>query len=167
MGDVAVQPRTRRTRLLGALTGAGLVAAAFAGYLLVHTLAGGGGGTAASTARAPARVPPVVSAVGLERASGIRITQVAITGDGGLVDLRYQVVDPDKAVAVHTIPPELVDETTGAVVDQLLMGHQHKGTLRAGQAYYLIFVNPGNLVQRGRRVTVALGGVRIPHIRVK
>jgi hypothetical protein len=43
----------------------------------------------------------------------------------------------------------------------------HHGRLKAGQSYYLIFEDPGNLVQRGARVTVQLGAARVAHIRVQ
>jgi hypothetical protein len=151
-------------RLLAALTGAGLVAI---GYVVVTQLAGGHRESVSARQTVAATVPPVVSAAGLARRNGIRIRQLAITGAGGLIDLRYQVLDPDKADSVHTALPELVDERTGVVVDQLLMGHRHKGVLHAGQTYYLLFENPGDLVQRGSELTVALGGLRVPHIRVR
>ena len=64
-------------------------------------------------------------------------------------------------------PPVLISESNGVVVDQLLMGHQHKGTLLGGQTYYLIFSNPGNLVARGSQVTVLLGDASIRHVRVQ
>jgi hypothetical protein len=154
-------------RLLGALAGAGLVAAGAAGYVLVTSLAGGQRDSVSPPQPATEKIPPVVSAAGLARRNGIRIRQVAVTGAGGLIDLRYQVLDPDKAASVHTALPELVDERTGVVVDQLLMGHSHKGVMHAGQTYYLLFENPGDLVQRGTEVTVALGGLRVPHVRVR
>ena len=153
-----------RARRLGFVTGAGLVAV---GFVLVALLAGGHGDSVSARQTAKETIPPLVSAAGLARRSGIRIRQLAVTGAGGLIDLRYQVLDPDKAAAVHTARPELVDERTGVVVDQLLMGHRHKGVLHAGQTYYLLFENPGDLVRRGSAVTVALGGLRVPHIRVR
>jgi hypothetical protein len=108
--------------------------------------------TAALTVAAPTTAQwqrPVVSAAGCHR-SGVRLVYAAVTG-GNFVELRYQVVDPDKAVVIHddTKPPVIVDDATGVVVDQLLMGHSHTGSFNAGQTYYLIFENPGNLVQRG------------------
>jgi hypothetical protein len=156
-----------RVRLLGAVTGAGLVAAGAAGYVLVAQPAGEHRGSVSTPQRTTEQVPPVVSAAGLARRNGIRISQVAVTGAGGLIDLRYQVLDPDKASSVHATPPEMVDERTGVVVDQLLMGHSHKGVLHAGQTYYLLFENPGDLVQRGSEVTVTLGGLRVSHVRVR
>ena len=169
MGELARGTRSKkRLRLLGALTGAGLVAAVVGSYMLVQQL---GDRSAATTSRTAAaeKAPPLVSVAGLEQKNGVRITHVALSGAGGLVDLRYQVVDPDKAAAVHLTAPELVDETTGAVVNKPFMGHTHKQTkaFRAGQIYFVLFENPGNLVQRGTRVTVVLGGLRVHHVNVE
>lgn len=112
---------------------------------------------------------PVVTEDGLVEKSGVKIVYVAITGGGGLIDLRYQVIDPDKANAVHdeNYPPTIVDETTGLVVNQLLMGHSHSGAFNAGQTYYLIFENPGNIVQSGNKVSVLLGDAEVDHVEVK
>jgi hypothetical protein len=165
LGAIAAQTPPRRVRLLGALTGAGLVAAGVLAYMLLT----GGGGAPAPAAEQAAGVPPVVDAAGLVRRSGVRVVHVAMTGDGGLVDLRFQVIDPDTANVVHepAYPPEVVDEDSGVVVNELLMGHRHSGRMLAGQTYYLIFSNPGNLVQRGDHVTVVLGNARLPHVPVE
>jgi hypothetical protein len=167
MGELALGTgsKKKKTRLLGALTGAGLVLAVLGGYLLVHLLFGGGAG--ASPQAAPETAPPLVSEAGLEQRNGVRITHVSVSGGGGLVDLRYQVVDPDKAAAVHGSVPELVDETTHAVANKPFMGHTHTGKFHAGRTYFVLFENPGNLVQRGTRVTVVLGGLRVPHVDVE
>jgi hypothetical protein len=147
--------------LLGTLAGVALAVSLLAGWQLL------GDDQGEPTAAAAKNAPPLVSEAGLAQRSGVRILHVAVTGAGGLLDLRYQVLDPDKAAAVHASAPVLVDESTGAVADQLLMGHRHTGVLHAGQTYYLIFVNPGNLVQTDDRVTVAIGGLRVPHVRVE
>lgn len=112
---------------------------------------------------------PVVTESGLVERSGVRLVQVAITGGGGLIDLRFQVVDPDKANAVHEEdnPPTIVDEATGLVVNQLLMGHNHSGPFTAGQTYYLIFENPGNIVQSGSKVSILLGDAEVDNIIIK
>jgi len=112
---------------------------------------------------------PAVSASGLAERSGVRLIRVAVTGGGGLLDLRYQVVDPSKAVAVHEAktPPALIDERTGLVDNRLLMGHAHHGQLKAAVSYYLIFENTGNWVRRGSEVTVLLGDAQVEHVVVK
>ena len=112
---------------------------------------------------------PVVSDDALVERSGVRIVYVALTGGGGLIDLRFQVVDPSKAAIVHdnANPPAIVDEATGLVAASLLMGHSHSDPFHAGQTYYLVFENPGNLVQRGSTVSVLLGDAQVDDVVVQ
>jgi hypothetical protein len=160
-----VRPRVpRRVRVLGFLTGA-LAMAVIAGVAF--------GFPHHSTARqAVAKVAPVewqrptVSAKGLADRTGVRLTRVSVTGAGGLLDLRYQVVDPDKAAAIHDAetPPAIIDERTGLVINQLFMGHSHKGQMKAAVTYYLVFESPNNWVHRGSKVTVLLGDAQVEHV---
>ena len=112
---------------------------------------------------------PAVSAPGLAERSGVRLVRVAVTAGGGLLDLRYQVVDPSKAVTVHEAktPPAIIDERTGLVLNRLLMGHAHQGPLKPAVSYYLVFENTGNWVHRGSQVTVLLGDAEVEHVVVK
>jgi hypothetical protein len=112
---------------------------------------------------------PVVSEAGLAERIGVRIEHVSVSGGGGLVDLRFQVVDPDKAAAVHDrgAPAAVVDESTGVVVNALLMGHAHTAPFKPGVTYYLVFENPGNLVHRGSDVSVLLGNAQVEHVVVE
>ena len=164
----------RRVHLIGFAVGALLVIGLAALVMLLLTTTRGdstlGDTTQPKNSTAPAALQrEVVSQAGLAAKVGVRIVQVAVTGGGGLIDLRYQVIDPNKALAIHDedTPPALVDDTTGVVVDQLLMGHFHTGQLNAGQTYYLIFENPGNLVQSGTTVSVLLGDAQIDHVAMK
>jgi hypothetical protein len=157
----------RRVRLAGALTGALAVVLVTALVLWLVQRPDGDAKPAAAVPAAWAR--PVVSPAGLAERSGVKLTQVAVTGDGGLVDLRYQVVDPDKAASLHDqrTPSALVDEATGLVVNQLLMDHAHHGAYKVGVRYYLVFNNFGNWVHRGGRVTVLLGDAQVEHVVVR
>ena len=60
-----------------------------------------------------------------EAETGIRVMRVVIVGGGGLVDLQYQVLDPDKSLAIHDDdnPPTLVDDASGNVV--AIPFHEH------------------------------------------
>ena len=152
-----------RLRALGFLTGAAAVAA---------ILAVSSGGTAPSPLRPvskPLPLPAVVAPAGLAERAGVRVVRVSAIGAGGLVDLRYQVVDSEKANAVHdpTTPPLIVHERTGAVVARPLMGHIHSGRPKVGLTYYLIFENSGTIIRRGDRVTVRLGDARLAHVTVQ
>jgi hypothetical protein len=112
---------------------------------------------------------PAVSDAGLAARSGVRIVHVALTGGGGLLDLRFQVLDPAKAAALHdrARPPALVSEDNGVVANELLMGHEHTGSFHGGQSYYFVFTNPGNLIERDSRVMVLLGDASVRHVRVR
>jgi hypothetical protein len=153
-------------RLLGLLTGAVLAAGVAA------TAIGLSHGSAGRPAALAGPAAPVswgrtgVTADELVQRSGVRITGVTITGAGGLVDLRYQVVDADTANAVHDPqnPPAVVDEETGLVVHDLFMDHSHSGAYTAGETYYLVFVNPNNWIHQGSVVTVLLGDAQVEHV---
>lgn len=153
-----------RARALGALTGAALVLAV-AGVVWA---AGRHDGGAPRAAAARAVAPRLLTPTAFERRTGVRVVRVAVSGGGGLVDVRYEVLDAAAAAGLHdAAPPELVDERTGVVVRHLFMGHSHAGPLKAARTYFLLFDNPGTLVRRGTRVTVQLGAARLAHVRVE
>ena len=166
----ASAPRPRRwgagrVRLVGSLTG-GAAVVAVAALVLWFAHVSGSGEQAASAKVPVAWGRPAVNAAGLVQRSGVKITQVAVTGGGGLVDLRFKVFDPDKAHAVHDprTPPAVIDERTGLVIDRLLMNHAHSGEFKPAVTYYLVFENTGNWVQRGSKVTVLLGNAQVEHV---
>jgi hypothetical protein len=113
---------------------------------------------------------------GFEERTGLRIVRVAVTAGGGMIDLRYQVIDPEKARAFCTIrngaislkePPMILLEGTGEILKTPWMSHSHVKTLRAGVVYYVLLLNIGGKVQRGQRVTVIIGGVPAEHVLVQ
>ena len=61
----------------------------------------------------------LVTAKGMAARYGIDVTLIGVTAAGGLVDFRYQVVDPDKAdPIIHDLDlfPKLIEERTGAML---------------------------------------------------
>jgi hypothetical protein len=110
-----------------------------------------------------------VSQAGLVERSGVQLVRVAVTGGGGLIDLRFKVVDPQKAASVHDprTPPAVVDERTGLVFNQLLMNHSHTGDFQPALTYYLVFENTGDWVRRGTTVTVLLGDAQVENVVVQ
>lgn len=159
--------RRTRMRVLGALLG---VAVALGGVTANNVLRDGdhAGALPDTSAPRPDWTRPGVAAADLPARLGIRLTQVTVTGGGGLIDLRFQVVDPELASAIHDprTPPALVLEPSGLFINQLLMGHEHSGPYRAAETYYLLFLNSGGWVHAGDRATVLLGGVEVTHVKV-
>ena len=104
-----------------------------------------------------------------EDKTGVRITHVALTAGGGMIDLRYLVIDPEKALIIHDSenPPTIIDEASGKILDTPWMNHSHGGEYRAGATYYTLLMNSGGVLSPGSKVTVILGGVRLEHIVVQ
>jgi hypothetical protein len=161
---VTVQQRVR-TRVVGLLVGAALAVTMGAAAPRLTRSGPDGDRTAAQPVPASWQ-RPAVAATDLAERSGVRLVRVTVSGDGGLLDLRFQVVDPGKALAVHepNTPPAIVDERTGLVLDRLYMGHSHTGAMKAAVTYYLVFDNPGGWVRRGSEVTVLLGNAQVEHV---
>jgi hypothetical protein len=103
-----------------------------------------------------------------EAETGIRVVRLAYTAMGGMVDLQYQAVDPDKALVIHDDdnPPMLVNQKTGSLISRPQHGHGFK-ELRVGILYHLLIVNEGSVLERGDRVTLVLGEWRLEDLVVE
>jgi hypothetical protein len=100
----------------------------------------------------------------LEQEYGIRLTLVGVTAAGGMVDVRYRVVDPVKAA-------KLIDEEEGGIMPMVYVGngdvmlmpdmHMREQKLVAGRVYFVLIPNTQNAVKRGSVVTVVFGNVAV------
>jgi hypothetical protein len=100
---------------------------------------------------------------------GIDVTLVAVTAAGGLVELRMQVTDPDKADGVLHEPsdrPVIVSEDTGATLVMAAPPHHH-GDLQLGGSYFFLLANAHNAVRVGSEVTLVIGDSRLEHLAVQ
>jgi hypothetical protein len=114
--------------------------------------------------RADARQrPKMPTSAAFEGKSGIRVTRVSVVGDGGLVDVRYVVLDPQKAhrylgekyngqdpkadkKAVEA--PTLRSGSKHTLLKDVASMHQHSDYV-AGQSYYLLYLNPNGAIKPG------------------
>ena len=162
--EAKVDPPATRSRRLGLLA-VGLVALLLAAGVLGRELWPSPekgvdirAGTTAVTAKAMAA------------RYGIDVTLIGVSAAGGLVDFRYQVVDPDKAnPIIHDIDlfPKLVEENTGATLVMRSLPHNHKKELEFGGSYFFLLPNANNALHEGSRVTLVIGDARLEHIRVR
>lgn len=109
----------------------------------------------------------VVTEDGMAARYGIDVTLVAVTAAGGLVELRYQVVDPDKADRVvhdRALSPALVVEHSGQTLVMAAPPHHHGAELRLGGTYFFLMANARNAIHRGDEVTLVIGDARLEHI---
>jgi hypothetical protein len=138
--------------------------------LLVGVLALGGLGAKAWWDHVSSDVRHGTSAVdvdGMAARYGIHVDLLAVTAAGGLVELRYQVVDPDKAAPlVHDpdLSPALVVERTGATLKMQSPPHHHGTDLQLGGSYFFLMANTRNAVHQGDRVTLVIGHARLEHV---
>jgi len=105
----------------------------------------------------------------LEATYGVRIDVIGLLAAGGLVELRFQVTDKDKAAALFgggDGAPQLAVESTTKVL-RSASGMAHKLTLLDGASYFLLYGNPGNIVHAGMQVAFVLNKVRLDHLVVQ
>lgn len=104
----------------------------------------------------------------IEARWGIRITQVGVTADGGLIDVRYIVLDADKALGLLTEEsnfPVLVDEGSGHLIrSAALMTAKHN--VAAGNTSFMLYRNTRGWLAAGGRVTIRFDDLRLEHVPV-
>jgi hypothetical protein len=114
--------------------------------------------------------PPVtVSEATLESDYGLRINLLAVTAAGGMIDLRFKVLDKEKAAQLLGTPqPRLavIAEDSGTVI-QAPADTKQSFTLEDGQVYFVQFPNAGHAVETGSPVSLVIGGVRLEHLVAK
>ena len=105
----------------------------------------------------------------MEANLGVRFSQAAVVADGGLVELRYTVLDVQKASAFQNDtkhPPTLRDERNGKTAWRTaLMKQGHE--LRPGQSYYVLYMNSLAAIKRGDTIEIAAGGRHLVHVPVR
>lgn len=105
----------------------------------------------------------------LENTWGIRLTNVAVTANGGVIDLRFQVVDPDKALGILQAEnfPALIDEASGKALNKAVGHGGHNSSFKAGRTYFMLYQNNGSLLDPGNRITVKIGEIVVEHVIVR
>jgi hypothetical protein len=137
-----------------------LSAAAVLGFAATHR---SHAARASPRAAAGAAVP---QSSAIEERFGIRITRLGLTANGGMLDLRFIVLDPEKAAAightVRTLPRLIAEDRRIQMNTASLMLHLHY--LRRGTSYYMLFRNDGNLLHQGSHAGVKIGDLVLPHL---
>lgn len=141
--------------------------------LTIGVLAGLSWGT--PSAPGQSAFPPVATllpgraatAAEVEQRLGIRVRFIAVTAAGGLVELRYEVVDPEKAAPLleRSGRPVLVAEDSGAVLTMHVRPAQDR--FLAGRTYSFLFANTRSVIRPGSLVTVAIGDLRLEHVQAQ
>ncbi len=105
----------------------------------------------------------------METTAGVQFVRATLAADGGLLDVRYMVLDSPRAqrwLANTSKPPRLVDKRNSRIIDRAApMRDAHDK--RAGQTYYLIYQNTGNALHRGDLLTLTVAGVTLDDVPVE
>ena len=110
-----------------------------------------------------------VDASGMAARHGVDLNLVAVTAASGLVEVRLQITDPDRAEEVLNDPgsrPILVSEETGETLRMAAPPHHH-GALKLGGTYFFLLANAHNAIHLGSEVTVVIDDSRLEHIEVQ
>lgn len=111
-----------------------------------------------------------------EERLGIRIEALRLSAAGNMLDFRYRVNDPEKAVPLfdRKIRPYLLDESSGAAfgVPESPKVGQLRSTRRNSDAqtdrdYHILFANPGHLLQAGQRVSLVIGELKLENLLIE
>ena len=102
----------------------------------------------------------------VETAFGIELVSLRPTAAGQMLDLRFRVIDPEKAKPLLDKGSKafLMDAASGKVlpVPVTKAGSMRQTTLKpeAGRVYFMLFSNPGRVVKEGSRVSLVVGRFR-------
>lgn len=113
------------------------------------------------------------AALTMEEQWGVKVLAIRLSAEGYMLDFRYRVLNPEKAAPLfdRKIKPHLVDQATGATM--AVPEPPKVGALRTtrkpqpDRTYFIMFANPGRHVQKGRMVTVVIGGFRAENLVVE
>ena len=109
-----------------------------------------------------------------EQKLGIQIVALRLSEAGHLLDLRYRVIDPEKAHAFlsRNARPHVEDPASGLTLSVPEM--PNVGALRAtavkpeaGKVYFILFGNAGTAIKAGHKVDIVVGDVRITNVTVE
>ena len=104
---------------------------------------------------------------------GIELVALRSSEAGHMVDFRYRVLDAEKAAPLfkRQIKPYLIHQSTGkalGVPNTAKIGSlRNSNTPQNGRTYWMFFGNHHRLVQKGDKVTVAIGEFRATDIKVE
>lgn len=115
----------------------------------------------------PASPPKIIKQDTLRDKWGIVISSVRLTAGGTSLDVRYKILDDQKASGMHKLQGQtyLLDQSTGrnltsrAQVQPLVTQEMNEG-----KTYFMMFPNRGRSVRSGDVLTLVIGGTRAENL---
>lgn len=110
-----------------------------------------------------AEVHAGISTGALEARYGIKLDRIAVTAAGGLVELRFTVVDTQKAGRLlkdRKVAPTLIAED-GKTLHAPVQGAWRNIRLQENASCFVLFPNARSAVKPGARVSLAFGDLKV------
>jgi hypothetical protein len=98
---------------------------------------------------------------------GVRFMHVALVAEGGLLDVRYQVTDPDKAVYMFDEVENIPRVIASNGIELAMNDDPHTHDLEFGFSYFFLLRNVDNSVKEGDQVTIKVGDTELPYFEVE
>lgn len=132
------------------------------------------GASAKSRADTKPAAGKTVESQSVEERLGVHIRGVRLSAAGFMLDLRYRILDADKAALFldRKFVPYLLD-SAGArlgVASSPKIGQlrsTQRGAIRLDRDYSMLFGNPGRYLQQGSKITLVIGEHKIENITVE
>lgn len=140
----------------------GLLLAAVGGWSVAHRLA--------PSDHTPAGLGPMesIDQSAFAASTGLWIEHVNLVGGGGIIQIRYRVLDVDKSQIVHdTVNVPRIVTADGFEISFQRHEHSHERDTRLGSTDSEQLVNIGSAVQRGDKITVIMGLEELPGVIVQ
>lgn len=98
---------------------------------------------------------------------GVRFMHVALVAEGGLLDVRYQVTDPDKAVYMFDEVENIPRVIASNGIELAMNDDPHTHDLEFGFSYFFLLRNVDDSVKPGDQVTIQVGETELPYFEVE
>jgi hypothetical protein len=102
----------------------------------------------------------------IEAAWGVRVAHLAVTADGGLVEMRFLVLDSDRALAMMqdlaNVPILRVEGTDVTIRSAALMTAKH--SVAVGRTGFMLYRNTKGSIKPGTSVSVIFGELELQHV---
>ena len=106
----------------------------------------------------------------IEREYGIRIERVSLLAEGGVVELRYILLDADAAGVLHADDQDFVDDFPHIIAGDTVIDaptfHHHGGDLVTGRQLSILYGNLDGAVVDGTEVSIVIGDERLDGVPV-
>jgi hypothetical protein len=121
-----------------------------------------------AAAHAAKPVQPLPAPTDLETKYGIQVAHLVLTAQGGLVDVRFKVLDVVKVRALLANPANAPMLIAGDKPPLTPPHHALQGAkFSQGQIFYILYPNLRGAVQPGAEVTVAMGEARLGPVKAQ